>query len=378
MWKKLYFFMRTIKLNIRTKTKNYPIYFGDNILNKTGKLIKKNLPDVKKVSIVSDNKLPKKLLTKLLRSLKSYDVKLFKLSANEKNKSLSVANKIIEQLLKENFNRSDCLIAFGGGVLGDLSAFISSLTKRGIKFVNIPTTLLAQVDASVGGKAGINSSQGKNLIGTFYQPDFVLSDHLVFKSLPQREMISGYAEILKHSLILDRKFFLWLIKNGKRIINEKNKALLINAIFKSCKIKSSVVGKDEKERNLRMILNFGHTFAHGFEGAKNFSKKLNHGEAVLLGMIVAIDLSNKKKLLSFKEVSLIKKHYKNLKLLMNIKKFFKKNEINKIVNFMKKDKKNVSNKINLILLKKIGQTTKPEQIALKDIEIKKFLNSYYP
>ena len=370
--------MKTIKLNIKTKTKNYPIYFGDNILNKIGKLVKENLPNVKKICIISDNKLPKKLLSKLLRSLKSYDIKLFKLSANEKNKSLSVANKIIEQLLKENFNRSDCLIAFGGGILGDLSAFISSLTKRGIKFVNIPTTLLAQVDASVGGKTGINSNQGKNLIGTFYQPDFVLSDLLVFKSLPQREMVSGYAEILKHSLILDRKFFLWLIKNGKRIINEKNKALLINAIFKSCKIKSTVVCKDEKERNLRMILNFGHTFAHGFEGAKNFSKKLNHGEAVLLGMIAAIDLSNKKKLLSFKEVSLIKKHYKNLKLLMNIKKFFKKNEINKIVNFMKKDKKNVSNKINLILLKKIGQTTKPEQIALKDIEIKKFLNSYYP
>ena len=207
--------MKTIKLNIKTKTKNYPIYFGDNILNKIGKLVKENLPDVKKICIISDNKLPKKLLSELLKSLKSYDIKLFKLSANEKNKSLSVANKIIEQLLKENFNRSDCLIAFGGGILGDLSAFISSITKRGIKFVNIPTTLLAQVDASVGGKTGINSNQGKNLIGTFYQPDFVLSDLLVFKSLPQREMVSGYAEILKHSLILDRKFFLWLIKNGE-------------------------------------------------------------------------------------------------------------------------------------------------------------------
>ena len=259
-----------------------------------------------------------------------------------------------------------------------MSAFISNLTKRGIKFVNIPTTLLAQVDASIGGKTGINSTKGKNLIGTFYQPDFVLSDPTLLKSLPDREIVSGYAEILKHSLIRDKKFFNWLLKNGKKIVTNRNKSLLINAIFKSCKIKSDVVNKDEKEKDLRMILNFGHTFAHGFESAKNFSKKLNHGEAVLLGMIVASDLSNKKKLLSLKEVSLIKKHYKNLKLLMNIKKFFKKNEINKIVNFMKKDKKNVSNKINLILLKKIGQTTKPEQIALKGMEIKKFLNSYYP
>ena len=126
-----------------------------------------------------------------------------------------------------------------------------------------------------------------------------------------------------------------------------------------------------------MILNFGHTFAHGFEGAKNFSKKLNHGEAVLLGMIAAIDLSNKKKLSSFSELTLIKKHYKSLKLLMEIKKFFKKNELNKIINFMKKDKKNVSSKISLILLKKIGKTTKPKQISLKDTQIKKFLKSYY-
>ena len=120
--------MKTIKLNVKTKTKNYQIYFGDNILNQAGKLIKKNLPDVKKISVISDNKLPKKLLAKLVRSLKSYDVNLFKLTANEKNKSLTVANKIIQHLLKKNFNRSDCLIAFGGGVLGDLSAFISSLT----------------------------------------------------------------------------------------------------------------------------------------------------------------------------------------------------------------------------------------------------------
>jgi len=366
-----------MKLIIKTRSKNYPIYFGNNILRRTGGLIKKNLPNVKKICIVCDSKLPKKILKNLLSSLKNYDVRIFKLSANEKNKSLHVANKIIQKLLKNNFNRSDCLIALGGGILGDLSAFISSLTKRGIKFVNIPTTLLAQVDASIGGKTGINSDQGKNLIGTFYQPDFILSDPTVLKSLPQRELISGYAEILKHSLIVDKKFFIWLTKNGKKIIYQKNKSFLIGAIFKSCKIKSKIVSQDEKEKDLRMILNFGHTFAHGFEGAKNFSKNLNHGEAVLLGMIAACDLSYKKKLLSSRELLLIKKHYKNLKLLMNIKKFFKINEVNKIIKFMKKDKKNIDNKINLILLKKIGKTTRPREITLKDSEVKNFLNSCY-
>ena len=295
----------------------------------------------------------------------------------KKKKSFKIANTLIERLLNDNLNRSDCIIAFGGGIIGDLSAFVSNLTKRGIKFINIPTTLLAQVDASIGGKTAINSKQGKNLIGTFYQPDFILSDLALLKSLPKREMVSGYAEILKHSLILDKKFFLWLYKNGTKIINRKNEVALIKAIKKSCKTKCEVVNKDEKEKNLRMILNFGHTFAHGFESAKNFSKKLNHGEAVLLGMLIACDLSNKKKLLSDKELFLIKEHYTSLGLFTSIKKYFKKNQVNKIINFMKKDKKNVNDKINLILLEKIGKTTKPKEVSLKGLEIKKFLYSYY-
>jgi len=309
--------------------------------------------------------------------LKKYHLKVYKLNTSEKTKTLYVANKIIEQLLKDNFNRSDCIIAFGGGILGDLSAFISSVAKRGLKFINIPTTLLSQVDASIGGKTGINTSQGKNLIGTFYQPDFVLSDISIIKSLPQRELVSGYGEILKHALISDRKFFFWLSKNGKKIVIQKNNKFLINAIIKSCKIKSAIVKKDEKEKNLRMILNFGHTFAHGFEAAKNYSKELNHGEAVLLGMLIACDYSNEKKLLSDKELLLIKRHYGDLGLFTSMKKYFKKSKINKIVNFMKKDKKNTSSSINLILLKKIGETTKPDNIKVKSDELKKFLYRYY-
>ena len=240
--------MKNTKLIVKTKSKTYPIYFGNNIVNKAGWLIKKNLPNVKKICIISDNKLPKLLLKKLIKSLKKYELKIYKLSASERTKSFKVANKIIEQLLNDNFNKSDCVIAMGGGVLGDLSAFISNLTKRGLKFINIPTTLLAQADASIGGKTGINSSQGKNLIGTYYHPDFILSDISILKSLPQREIISGYGEILKHSIILDRKFFLWLFKNGKKIINEKNNIFLKKAIIKSCKIKCKVVNKDEKEK----------------------------------------------------------------------------------------------------------------------------------
>ena len=369
--------MKNMKLIVKTKSKSYPIYFGNNILNNTGQLINKKLPNVKKICIISDDKLPRFLLKKLIKSLKKYQIKIYKLNATERTKSLKVANKIIEQLLNYNFNRSDCIIAFGGGVIGDLSGFISNLTKRGLKFINIPTTLLAQVDASVGGKTGINSDQGKNLIGTYYQPDFILSDVSILKSLPQREIISGYGEILKHSIILNKKFFLWLVKNAKKIIIKKNNIILQKAIFESCKIKCRVVNKDENEKDLRMILNFGHTFAHGFEGAKNFTKKINHGEAVLLGMMLASELSYKMKILPLKDLLILKKHYVDLKLPMSITKNFKKKEVKKIINFMKKDKKNISEKINLILLNKIGETTKPREFSVKTSMLENFLKSYF-
>jgi len=266
--------MKNTKIVVNTKSKSYPIYFGDGILNTTGTLIKKNLPNVKKICIISDKNLPSVLLKKLSKSLKKYNPKIYRLSVSEKIKNFKVAYQLIENMLNDNFNRSDCIISIGGGILGDLSAFISSLTKRGVKFINIPTTLMAQVDASIGGKTAINSSQGKNLIGTFYQPEFVLVDISMLNSLPRREIICGYGEILKHSLILDRNFFLWLSINAKKIINNKDNNLLKMAVIRSCKIKSKIVNRDEREKNLRMILNFGHTFAHGFEGAKNFSKKL--------------------------------------------------------------------------------------------------------
>ena len=202
--------MKNNKLIVKTKSKTYPIFFGKNILYKTGKIIKHKLPAVKKICIISDNKLPKTILKKLIKSLKRYEIKIYKLPSNEKTKSIGMANKIIEKLLKENFNRSDCVIALGGGILGDLSAFVSNLTKRGLKFINIPTTLLAQVDSSIGGKTGVNNSYGKNLIGSFMQPDLVISDISFLNSLPKRELVCGYGEIFKHSIIHNRNTFNFL------------------------------------------------------------------------------------------------------------------------------------------------------------------------
>ena len=285
--------MKASKIIVKAQSKKYPIYFGSNILNNTPKIIKKILPKTKKVAFIIDKNLPIKLINKLKISCKEYRPVIYKLNSKNKIKDIKIAFKLVEDLLKRNFNRSDCVIALGGGVIGDLSAFVSSITKRGINFVNIPTTLLAQVDASVGGKTAVNSKQGKNLIGTFHQPAFVLIDISVLKTLPNREIVSGYGEILKHSIILDRKFFFWLSKYGGELIKRKNN-ILSHAIKRSCEIKAKIVKMDEKESSIRMILNFGHTFGHAFEASKNFSKKINHGEAVLLGMIIASEFSYKK------------------------------------------------------------------------------------
>ncbi|MDC3030202.1 3-dehydroquinate synthase, partial [Candidatus Pelagibacter sp.] len=281
--------------------------------------------------------------------------KIFSLviEANEKNKNQKQIDKILHCLLKQNFSRQDCLISVGGGITGDLTGFAASTFKRGLQFINIPTTLLSQVDSSVGGKTGINSRYGKNLIGSFYQPKLVISDINFLKSLPEREVTCGYGEILKHSLIANINFFKFLKKNISKIFNLQS-PFIEKAIFESCKIKKNVVEKDEKERNLRKILNFGHTFAHAYEAALGFSRKLNHGEAVILGMNTALEFSNQNKFLKNNEYELIKKHLMDSKLPHNLKNYFSSKDINKIISFMIKDKKNNSDKINLVLLKKIG------------------------
>ena len=365
------------KIIVRTKSKSYPIYFGDKIFISLQNLIKKNLPYTKKVFVVIDKNLPISVGKELNKSLKKYNPKIYKMHAREKFKNIDTANLLIENLLKNNLNRSDCIIAIGGGIITDLSAFVASVTKRGLRLINIPTTLLSQVDASIGGKTGVNTNQGKNLIGTFYQPDFVLIDTSMLNTLPKREIICGYAEILKHALIKDKKFFLWLSKNGKKIIYNRDKNLLQKAIIKSCKIKAQIVNKDEKENNLRMILNFGHTFAHSFEAANKFSKKLNHGEAVLLGMIVASKYSCSKNLLQMEDLSLIKDHYTDLNLPTKLSFIFKRNQINKIASYATSDKKNMNKKINLILLKKIGKTTKPNTFQVSKKTFREILFSNY-
>jgi 3-dehydroquinate synthase len=278
-------------------------------------------------------------------------------------------NDILKILLDKNFSRQDCLITIGGGITGDVGGFAASLFKRGLNFVNIPTTLLSQVDSSIGGKTGVNTKEGKNLIGSFYQPKIVISDIEFLKSLPKREIICGYGEVFKHSLILNKQFFKYLNINFSKVLNLKS-PFIEKAIYESCKIKKTIVEKDEKEKNLRKILNFGHTFAHAYEASLRYSKKLNHGEAVILGIITALEFSLSVKLFKFNEYNLILKHVLKAGLPSNINNYFSKKDLNNILKFMSKDKKNISKRINLILLKKIGSTVINNEYS--DIKIREF------
>jgi len=346
--------MRTIKLQINTKDHKYPILIGSGLITKLSKLLSNNSIKFDKCLLVIDSKVPKTLIKRILKSLPKKQTLIHIFSANELNKNQSSVNKILTILLKKNFHRNDCLISIGGGITGDVSGFASSIFKRGIKFINIPTTLLAQVDSSIGGKTGINSVHGKNSIGSFYQPSLVISDINFLKTLPKREIICGYGEILKHSLIANKKFFLFLNKNANKILNLKS-PMIEKSIHQSCLIKKSIIEIDEKEKNLRKILNFGHTFAHAYEATLQYSKELNHGEAVILGIMNASLFSLKNNLLSKNEFELIKNHLIQFKLPIKFKKKISSKGLNHIVSFMKKDKKNNNNKISLILLKKIGQ-----------------------
>jgi len=345
--------MKKIKLNINTVTQKYPIIIGRNIATNISKIISNSSITFNKCLIVVDKNVPHKNLIKIKKSLRKKAVFIYNLDSNEKNKNFTTVNSILRIMLNHNFSRQDCLISLGGGITGDIGSFAASIFKRGLKFINIPTTLLSQVDSSIGGKTGVNTKLGKNLIGTFYQPKLVISDINFLHSLPTREIICGYGEVLKHSLIDNKNFFNFLRKNFTSIINLKS-PFIEKAIYESCKVKKKIVEKDEKEKNLRKLLNFGHTFAHAYEAALNYSKKLNHGEAVILGIQSALRFSYANKILKLKEYELIKSHIEKSKLPMNLKKYFSSKDYNKILSFMLNDKKNASKKINLILLKSIG------------------------
>ena len=353
--------MKVHKIQISTKTKKYSIFIGSKLISKINKILTSQKLSYSKILTVMDKNIPLEYRSKLIKNLKANVKKIYIFNAKERNKNQRNVSLIQNILFKNRFNRDDCVIAFGGGITGDLVGYCASNYKRGINFINIPTTLLSQVDSSIGGKTGINNSYGKNLVGSFYQPNLVISDIDVLKSLNFREIICGYAEILKSSLLESYEKFRYLDKNFNHII-KLQQPYIGKAILNSCNLKKKIVQKDEMENNLRKILNLGHTFAHAYESYLGFSNKLNHGEAVIIGIKNSLEFSYQKKIIKDKSYNLIKEHINKIPLNKNFKKFFKIKDIDKIISFMKSDKKNNSTNINIILLQDFGKVISNYQI----------------
>ena len=355
---------KTIKVNLSERS--YPILIGENLESILLKYLKK-IDSYSKVIVVTDKIVNKKIpfFFEVFRNLSNMKIIKVILPPGEKTKSFANLQNLCEKILKAKIDRNAIIICFGGGVIGDIVGLTANLLLRGIDFIQVPTTLLAQVDSSVGGKTAINSKYGKNLIGTFNQPKAVLISTDTLKTLDKRQVIAGYAEILKYAFIYDKFFFNFLKKNGKRIISLKPKET-IKSIEKSCKIKARIVSKDEYEKGIREILNFGHTFGHAIESFAGFSKKILHGEAVILGMYLALKFSNFLGLCSNNLINDFTEHLEDLKIPYNLEDFDIKISYKDFIKHIKFDKKIKNTNLKFILLKDfarpIGYILKNEKV----------------
>ena len=343
-----------VKIKINLKHNSYYIFLQHDIFDDIVAFHKKYYTDCKAI-IITDQNVKKYYLKQLTNkfSIKNITTNTYSVLNGEKSKSFKTLELLAEKVIKKGINRNDIIYAFGGGVVGDLTGFLSSIILRGVRFIQIPTTLLSQVDSSVGGKTAINSKLGKNLIGTFFQPSAVFIDPNTLQTLPRKELLAGYAEVVKYGLINDRIFFNWLNKNAKDNLSlvPKNTIKIISTCVKK---KAEIVKLDEKEKKTRMLLNLGHTFAHALENELNY--KIRHGEAVSVGLLMAMKLSCNLGYASKNDFNLLENHLKRFKLpiklkdLSNKKKWLSRNILKK----MQKDKKSHKGDIYFILCKGIG------------------------
>ncbi len=353
------------KLSVSLSDRSYDIIIGENAIEKLSQFLATK--NYSKIFIITDRNVAGHHL-RTLKAIIPNSVEII-LEAGEQTKSFSNLEKTCEEILAKGIDRKSLIVAFGGGVIGDLSGFVASILLRGIDFVQIPTTLLSCVDSSVGGKTAINSVSGKNLIGSFYQPKLVICDLNFLNSLDEREIKSGYAEIVKYGLIKDLEFFQFLEENYSKVF-ARDAETLTKIIYKSCAIKSEVVSRDEKEQGERALLNFGHTFGHIFETETAYSSELLHGEAVALGMVMAAKMSQQFGFLSDDDFLRILTHFQNCNLYVSPSQIREKWNIDSLTKHLFKDKKHEDKKLTFILLKKIGCG-----VVEKNVELEKFMQT---
>jgi len=332
-----------MKVNITTPNKTYDILID-------------TLPEItldKKVAVITNPTVAGYHLNYLLNKLKAKELKIITLPDGEEYKTMEYITYALDRMFDAKYDRNSLIIAFGGGVIGDMSGFAASIFLRGIEFIQIPTTLLSMVDSSVGGKTGINNKYGKNLIGAFYQPEIVYIDPHFLSTLPAREFSAGMAEVIKMAVMFDKEFFEKL---------ERNELNIKEIIKRSVELKAWVVNQDEKEKGIRSVLNYGHTFGHVIENLTNYKTYL-HGEAVAIGMVMANELSKELGFLSEEEANRIK----TLLQKHNLPTAYKIKDVEEFYEHFFADKKTLDNKIKFIIPEKIGKFKIVENIDKEKI-----------
>ncbi len=349
------------ELTVELKDKSYPIYIGSGLL-KQKEILLKHIKS-KQVVIVTNTTIAPLYLNDVLNSLSGLQVEVVELPDGEQYKNIEHIEKIFDCLLEKKFSRNATLIALGGGVVGDMGGFAAACYQRGIPFIQIPTTVLAQVDSSVGGKTGVNHPLGKNMIGAFYQPQCVIADMDVLSTLDDKQLVAGIAEVIKYGLIRDLAFFEWL-EDNMTLLLQRDKQALAYIIERSCINKAEIVAEDEFETGIRAILNLGHTFGHAIETGMGYGQYL-HGEAVAIGMGYAADLSQRMGWLTGEDVERIVALLKSAGLPVEPPADM---TVEQFVDLMAVDKKNLDGNIRLILLKSIGKATLPISVEKTSLE----------
>ncbi|KIC26607.1 MULTISPECIES: 3-dehydroquinate synthase [unclassified Leisingera] len=334
----------------------YDVVIGPGLLAQAGERIKPLLKRPQ-VAVLTDETVAEKHLDTLRAGLAAAGVEMTALALppGEATKGWPQFTRSVEWLLEQKVERGDVVVAFGGGVIGDLAGFAAAVLRRGVRFVQIPTSLLAQVDSSVGGKTGINAPQGKNLIGAFHQPSLVLADTSVLETLTARDFLSGYGEVVKYGLLGDAAFFAWLEQNGPALA-AGDVAARVEAVARSVQMKADIVVRDETEQGDRALLNLGHTFCHALEAATGYSDRLLHGEGVAIGCALAFELSSKLGLCSQEDPSRVRAHLKAMGMktdLADIPGDLPGAEA--LLDLMGQDKKVVAGQLRFILARGIGE-----------------------
>ena len=348
---------------------DYDIHIGPGLLPRAGELIAPLLARPRTFIITDENVAALHLHT-LQQSLDAAGIAhdALVLPAGEATKSWDNLQRVVEALLAAELERGDHLIAFGGGVIGDLAGFAAAITRRGMPFIQIPTTLLAQVDSSVGGKTGINSpTHGKNLIGAFHQPAIVIADTGVLKTLPRRELLAGYAEVVKYGLLGDADFFAWLEEHGAQVL-AFDEAALTQAIATSCRAKAAIVNEDAREKGRRALLNLGHTFGHAWEAALGYDGTLLHGEGVAIGMVQAFRFSERLGLCPPGRAQRVAAHLEAVGLPTSLKRYLNRLPgAEDLLALMRQDKKAQAGRLVFILARDIGEAFIAKDVAEREV-----------